>query len=236
MIGTDFQKIEWNVGGLELLEPNAFFGDAFILLASLYFYRRIQKTSLFNTLWAKFYLYFGLSFMLGGFGHLLFNYCGLWGKAPSWLMGIVSTYYVEQAMLSLWIQANQKRLLLKISLLKMLVFLILEVALLLNVSSSQDPAIGLIIPTVNSIVGLGLTLGYLGYYYQREYHADFRYFWYGSLVLLPNALVQGMKINLHPWFDRNDLSHVLLIIGVSIYFVGVKKLSNYVAQMQNMKP
>ncbi|MFM7664103.1 MAG: DUF6962 family protein [Bacteroidota bacterium] len=34
-----------------------------------------------------------------------------------------------------------------------------------------------------------------------------------------------IKFNLYPWFDRNDLSHVLLIIGVSIYFVGVKKLS-----------
>jgi hypothetical protein len=55
-------------------------------------------------------------------------------------------------------------------------------------------------------------------------------------VLLPNALVQGMKINLHPWFDRNDFSHVLLMIGVSIYFVGIKKLSDFVFDLQNMKP
>jgi hypothetical protein len=236
MIGRDFQKIEWSVGGLELLEPNAFFGDVIILVVSLYFYRRIQKASVFNALWAKFYLCFGISFMLGGFGHLLFNYCGLWGKAPSWLMGIIATFYVEQAMLSLWINARQKRTLLKISQLKMIVFMVLEVGLLLNVSSSQDPAIGLLIPTLNSILGLGFTLGYLGYYYQRKSHDDFKYFWFGSLALLPNAVVQGMKINLHPWFDRNDLSHVLLLIGVSIYFVGVKKLSDYNTQMQNMKP
>jgi hypothetical protein len=236
MIGTDFQKIEWNVGGLELLEPNVFFGDAIILVAALYFYRSIENTSAFHTCWAKFYLYFGISFMLGGFGHLLFNYFGLWGKAPSWLLGIAATYYVEQAMLSLWMNPKQKSLMLKISRLKMVVFLFLEVGLLLCLSENQDPAIGLIIPTANSIFGLGLTLGYLGYYYQRKLHDDFRYFWWGSLVLLPNALIQGMKINLHPWFDRNDLSHVLLLIGVSIYFVGIKKLSRYVVQLQYTQP
>lgn len=235
MIGADFQKIQWNMGGLELLEPNAFIGDTLILGVSLYCYLNIRKTTIFHQFWANFYLLFGISFLLGGFGHLLFNYCGLWGKAPSWLFGIVATYYVEQAMLSLWQNTQEKKALMRASKVKMGLFLIVEIVILANVTPNQDPAIGLLIPTVNSILGMGATLGYLGYYYQKKWDINFRYFWIGSLALLPNAAVQGLKINLHPWFDRNDLSHVLLIIGVSIYFVGVRRLYVVTGQLQNAK-
>lgn len=235
MIGVDFQRIQLNIGGLELLEPNAFIGDTLIFGIALYCFMKVPKTSLFNRYWKMFYLVFGISFLLGGFGHLFFNYCGLWGKAPSWLLGIVAAFCVEQPMILLWVNPNQKRKILLASKIKMVLFLILEIGYLLNFPSEQDHAIFLLIPTVNSIIGLGITLCYLGYYYQRKLESNFRYFWIGSLFLLPNVAVQGLKINLNPWFDRNDLSHLLLLIGVVIYFVGVIKLSEFNAHKLNLK-
>jgi hypothetical protein len=48
-------------------------------------------------------------------------------------------------------------------------------------------------------------------------------FWIAALVLLPNAFIQSQKINLHQWFDRNDFSHVLLLLSLLLYFNGIKK-------------
>jgi hypothetical protein len=81
----------------------------------------------------------------------------------------------------------------------------------------------LIVPTLNSVVGLGLSLGLLGYYYQRKIDVSFRYLWISTLILIPSAAVQSMKINVHQWFDRNDISHVLLITSIVFYYIAVKK-------------
>jgi hypothetical protein len=32
-----------------------------------------------------------------------------------------------------------------------------------------------------------------------------------------------MKINLHQWFDKNDLSHILMMIGITYFYLGVKR-------------
>ena len=48
-----------------------------------------------------FFWFFGTGMFLGGIGHLMFNYLGFYGKYLPWLMGIVSIYFVEKAMISL---------------------------------------------------------------------------------------------------------------------------------------
>ena len=224
-IGEDYPKIEWEFAGLNLLEPNAVIGDTVIFIVSLYCYYRIQKSHPFYKNWSLFYLFLGSSFLTGGLGHLLFDYFGLLGKSFSWLLGIVATYYVEQAMLVFWPKEQQRMRFKQVSKIKMGAFLAFEIMLLLSMKADQDAALGLLLPTVNSILGLGLCLGGVAYYYHRNIHRDFRFFWYGSLVLLPNAVIQGLKLNLDRWFDRNDLSHSLFIFGILLYYLGLKKLS-----------
>jgi hypothetical protein len=226
-IGSDFDKIEWDIWGFNLLEPNAAIGDLIIFCFAFFLYLRIKDKSPFYVLWAKFYLFFGFSFLLGGFGHLFYNYSGLFGKSFSWLFGIIATFFVEQSMLSLWIHPFQKNLLLRLSIFKAGLFILAEIMLLYNLPSAQDASIGLLIPTINSVIGLGFALGYLGVYYEKQIHEGFRFFWIGSLILLPNVAIQGLKINIHPWFDRNDLSHVLLLSSILIYYRGLKKIEDH---------
>jgi hypothetical protein len=42
------------------------------------------------------------------------------------------------------------------------------------------------------------------------------------LTLLPNAFIQSQKLNLTPWFDRNDFGHVLLAISLFLYWKGIE--------------
>lgn len=225
LIGEDFPKIKFDFIGLNLVEPNAFIGDSLILAVALYYYfklKGITNQSEFTLNWRRFYLVFGVSFFLGGLGHLCYNYSGLPGKYPSWYTGMLAGYFLEMAMISLYPEMNLKRLFQRLALAKLILSILAASAVFILVDLSQDPSVGLRVPTLNSFIGLVFSLGYLGWKYARSINPAFRYMWISMLLLLPTVFVQTLKINIHPWMDRNDVSHILLIIGMLLYYRGIR--------------
>jgi hypothetical protein len=65
----------------------------------------------------------------------------------------------------------------------------------------------------------------MGYYYQKTISPSFKYLWISALVLIPTAIIQSKKINIHQWFDRNDVSHILLIVSLFLYYKAIKGYS-----------
>ena len=230
LIGKDFDKIEFSLFGFELLEPNAFIGDSIILIVALLTASKTKKLS--NSLeffknWKYFYLIFGIGMFLGGIGHLLFNYWGFYGKYLPWLLGICSVFFVEKAMISL-LNNSSKIFWKKVSLTKLFIALFLEILVFNFVDMSKDHSIGLIIPAVNSGIGFFFSLALLGNKYRKELHKNFVYLIYGFLLLIPSGLFISFKINIHPWFDKNDFGHLLLIIAMFLYFKAIKSYSKFV--------
>lgn len=228
LIGQDFEKIKFNLFGLDLVEPNALMGDTIILLVALflaYKTHKLAKNRPFFIYWKWFYIIFGLGFFAGGLGHAIFNYWGVPGKYASWLIGIVAVVFIELAMISVYPNESKRKLLKNIAYIKLILALIVELIALGTLDLSVDPSKGLIVPTISSVIGLGLVLGGLSVYYQRAIDSSFRYLWWSTLVLIPNTAIQGMKINIHPWFDRNDFSHVLLITGCFLYMLTIRAYS-----------
>jgi hypothetical protein len=229
LIGKDFDKIEFDFFGLNLLEPNAFIGDSLILIIAVYFAFQISKykaASPFFTNWKWFYIVFGIGFFLGGIGHTFYNYLGLAGKYPSWYSGILSTLFVEQAMFSL-LNNKWKNIAIKISYFKAVLACFIATFVFATVYLNDDVSKGLIVPTLNSVMGLGFSLGFLGYRFSKTIHPSFKWLWISALILIPSAIIQAMKINIAPWLDRNDLSHILLILGLFCYYITIKNYSNH---------
>jgi hypothetical protein len=235
LIGEDFSKIEFSLFGLDLVEPNALIGDTLILLIALYLARKtknVSNGSLFFTYWMWFYVIFGLGFFAGGLGHAFFNYWGVPGKYASWLLGIVAAFFIEIAMISIYPDVQKRVLFNRLVTAKLFLSLAVEILVLSFVDLTVEPAKGLIVPTLSSVIGLGIILGGLGYYYQKVIHPSFKFLWMSTLVLIPNTVIQGMKINIHPWFDRNDFSHVLLICGCFLYMLTIQRYSIFLKEAQ----
>ncbi len=89
------------------------------------------------------------------------------------------------------------------------------------VNLSFDQSKGLVVPSLISGIYMFFSLVYMGIYYQKYYHSNFKFFWMAVLMLLPSALIQNQKINLHQWFDRNDFSHILLAFTLLLYWKGI---------------
>ncbi len=225
LIGEDFDKIEFTLWGLDFLEPNAFIGDFLILVVALVLALKTKKfdtTLPFFKYWTAFYLVFGIGMFLGGLGHLMFNYWGLAGKYPPWHIGIFAVFLLEKAMISIHPTTKSKDLLNKLSLAKLIIALIAATLVYIFADLDRDQVIGLRVPAINSAVGLIFCLGILGYKYTKVYGPYFKYMVYSVFIMFPSALFLAFKINLHQWFDKNDFAHLLLIMGIILYYQSIK--------------
>lgn len=227
LIGKNYPKIEFEAFGLDLLEPNSFIGDTILFLVSIYAAYRVNKITnktLFHRSWIAFFLLFGFSFFFGGLGHLLYNYWGIPGKTPSWYLGVIAVFFIEKAMISLSFSKSLKFILGWISKIKLILALLGVTMVLFYVDLEADYSKGMLVPTINSTIGLIGTLGVLAATYMKSYKG-MSYFIASVLTLFPAAIIQGMKINIHQWFDKNDLSHVLLMIAIILYLKGIMKVT-----------
>jgi hypothetical protein len=230
LIGKDFDKIEISLFGFDLVEPNAFIGDSIILIVALLLASKTNKLS--NSLdffknWRYFFLLFGLGMFLGGIGHLMFKYWGFNGKYLPWILGIFCVFFVEKAMISL-LRSSSKVIWKNLILFKLVLALLLELGVFYAIDMSKDHSIGLRIPAINSAIGFVFSLGILGNKYRKEIDKNFVFMIYGVLLLIPSGLFISFKINLHPWFDKNDFGHLLLIAAMFLYFKAIKSYSKIV--------
>ena len=230
LFGKDFDKIEISVFGLDLVEPNAFIGDSIILIVALLLASKTKKlsdSSQFFENWRYFYLLLGIDMFLGGIGHLMFNYWGFNGKYLPWILGIFCVFFVERAMISL-IKSSSKAILKNLIFFKLVLALLLEIGVFYAIDMSKDHSIGLRIPAINSAIGFVFSLAILGNKYRKEIDKNFVFMIYGVLLLIPSGLFISFKINLHPWFDKNDFGHLLLIVAMFLYFKAIKSYSKIV--------
>ena len=121
LIGEDFTKIRIDLNGLVILEPNAVISDFIMALASFYIAKKLYSTrrsSGFLKYWYYFFLTFAFGSILGSMGHGLFHYLGPQGKFPTWISAILSTYFIEKAMIKSYEQYNKNNILGKIAFFK----------------------------------------------------------------------------------------------------------------------
>jgi hypothetical protein len=223
-IGSDFEKIEFNFCGFDLLEPNSLIGNTILFISALIISRKVQKLSIetpFFNFWRVFFIAFGCSFFIGGLGHGFYNYWGVVGKYPGWIASIISLYFMERAMLSL-LKHPRRSVSVFLSKIKLLIFVVLELTIFTFLDLKENPQLGLLIPSIASAFGFLTCLGYLGWRYTHEINSSFRYFYWSVVVLIPSAVLQGMKISIAPWLDRSDLSHLLLLVVILLHWNGVR--------------
>jgi len=228
LIGEDFEKIQFQLFGLDLVEPNAFIGDTIVCVVSLICAYKVYKLNIdhpFFINWKRFFIVFALCFFVGGVGHTFYNYFGVPGKFASWYSSMISVYFIEIAMISIFpVKEWQKSIKLLLNI-KLVVFLSIATYIYTTVDLTNDPGKGLNIVTIYTSLGLLFSLGFLGAYYQKKIDSSFKYLWISMLILIPSAFFQTMKINFHQYFDRNDASHILVLIGLILYLKTVREFA-----------
>lgn len=226
LIGQDFDKLEIELFGLIIQEPNGVISDLFMSIVSIVLgvllIRKYGKSE-FEKWWIAFFILYGISAFLGAFGHGFYHYFGVFGKVPNWLTGIPIIYFIELAMISLLTNPKRKKTLKLLALAKMIVVYVIFAWICFTVRIDEKPKLPFLPIAFNTILGVILSAGVLGYQFCKKEMA-FKQIVIGVIVMVPSAFVFLMKINPTQWFDKNDLSHLLLTAGIIFFYLGIIKV------------
>ncbi len=205
--------VEW--AGFIIMEPMAIAWNWLITIFGVVAYFKLSKnhTPPFKN-WSLFFIILGISGFFGGLGHGLYHYWGLAGKIAPWSTAVLSIYFAERGIYAFLPKEKEtlKRKLLLFSLVKMMLVFAGMAFISFDFSWVKN----------NSIIGLTLVVGVGGYLLSRK-HASLIYFPIGILVLSSAAFIHGFDVNIHPWFNRDDFAHLIMLTGMSFFVIALQK-------------
>ncbi len=198
-------------------EPVTVLTDYIMTSLCIYFYlqlSRIFKTDNATKYWKYFYAYMALSSFMGGCSHAFFAIHQGAGYKTFWLgmqaLNIFSVYCMQQATFYSVLQKSAKRRYWNISYHIQLILSVIAVFMFHN----------FLVVIINTAIALIPIM--IIHFKNSERKKENLWIAYGIVVLFITAAVNVSKLTLHKYFNHLDLAHVLIMINLSVMFVGVK--------------
>lgn len=208
-------KIAFDFLGLHLLEPMALILNWVIAGFCIFAFNQLGKyRNDANFYWRLFYLTFGLSTFFGGLGHVFFNYWGFFGKYPSWIFGCLANGFAAVGMLRFKGISTPKEYAFALIWIK-------SIALCAVSILTQK----FIFTAIDAIITYISYTGVYAYILNRR-HPEARFLKkliIGVCILTPSAFIFILKVNVHEWLNKDDLSHILMLVTIYYFYLGIKE-------------
>jgi hypothetical protein len=199
--------------GLHLQEPMTLLWDGLITIFSFVFYLKTFKR-VSPREFPLFFRWMSAATFLGIFGHLFFPYFGIIGKFPSWICVSITSYFFCVGTLKLTSKTEIKRTTTSLIIIKSILLTVLSL-LLQNFT-------WIAIDSVFSYIVIGSIYGFTLWKRNNAYNLLI-----GSLILIPTIFIFGLKINIHPLFNKDDFSHLFVILSLIFYYFCITKNKIY---------
>jgi hypothetical protein len=216
----DAAKIDTTIyiGGFAVHQPVTFFTDVIISVLCFFFFlklNRIAKQDQSTIYWKRFFFFLCMASFVGGCSHGLFlihegfNYKTFWLTMQ--LLNVISVYWAQQATItSLLIDSPNKKIL-NIGYAIQLLLFSLSVFIFHN----------FLVVVIDSALGLIPIM--ILHFRNVQKNENNKFIAWGIVVLCLTAFINGTKISINEYFTYLDIAHVLIMINLSLMFVGVKR-------------
>jgi len=199
--------------GLQLLEPMALILNLVMSFQSFLYYQKIRASfaSPFSAYFSKFFLFISISTFFAAWSHLFYNYLGLVGKIPGWATSIISISMLEYAMvIYLYPKGN--------ILLKSIIAILIASAFGLLIFELKFLWVA-----IHTAIGIVLFLGIPFSIRIAKGTDQVGFFFWGFISLLILLPVEVLRLNLHPWFQHHEISHIFMICALYCFSKGVRQ-------------
>ena len=199
--------------GLQLLEPMALILNLVMSFQSFLYYQKIRASfaSPFSAYFSKFFLFISISTFFAAWSHLFYNYLGLVGKIPGWATSIISISMLEYAMvIYLYPKGN--------ILLKSIIAILIASAFGLLIFELKFLWVA-----IHTAIGIVLFLGVPFSIRISKGTDQVGFFFWGFISLLILLPVEVLRLNLHPWFQHHEISHIFMICALYCFSKGVRQ-------------
>lgn len=206
----------WHLFGIKILEPFTVLTNLFIAAACFYAYRNLQRKKLNQTvphrLMKTFFLLMGISTIIGGvIGHALLYEIGMYGKIPGWYIGMAAVAVFERAAIIHSRPLMNKHIAQFFSWFnyaEILTFMLLSLITLRFSFVIMHAMYGLLI----------VVFSFELYVYCITKDALLKHIFYATAWGLAALICHTMQLNIHYWFNYNDVSHLAMIAAILHYY------------------
>jgi hypothetical protein len=162
--------------------------------------------------WQRFFISFSIAAFLGGTGHLFFHYLGIPGKFPNWIFTILSGFCAGFAMLVNYPNEVQKK--------KLRIFILVKGFILLLLAIIFEKFLFI---AIDSILTYVIFCGIIARIIHNLGSTEMRFMYYGVLFCAPSVFIFFLKINLHRFLNKDDLSHLLMLGCLMFFYRSIKE-------------
>jgi hypothetical protein len=207
------EVIKFELYGLTLQEPMALAANWLMSIFCLYAFFKIRKGKGLDMLWwQRFFISFSIAAFLGGTGHLFFHYLGIPGKFPNWIFTILSGFCAGFAMLVNYPNEVQKK--------KLRIFILVKGFILLLLAIIFEKFLFI---AIDSILTYVIFCGIIARIIHNLGSTEMRFMYYGVLFCAPSVFIFFLKINLHRFLNKDDLSHLLMLGCLMFFYRSIKE-------------
>ena len=207
------EVIKFELYGLTLQEPMALAANWLMSIFCLYAFFKIRKGKGIDMLWwQRFFISFSIAAFLGGTGHLFFHYLGIPGKFPNWIFTILSGFCAGFAMLVNYPNEVQKK--------KLRIFIMVKGFILLLLAIIFEKFLFI---AIDSILTYVIFCGIIARIIHNLGSTEMRFMYYGVLFCAPSVFIFFLKINLHRFLNKDDLSHLLMLGCLMFFYRSIKE-------------
>lgn len=206
------------IGGVAIHQPVAVFTDYIITALTFYFYlqlNRIPNADKSTIEWKRFFLLLSLATFFGGCAHAFFEIHEGSGYKSFWLtmqaLNVFSVYRAQQATLYSVLQNSDKKYYWGLSYRTQLILFLIAVFVFHN----------FLVVIIDSAIGL-IPLMIIHFMDAKKVRSSI-WIAYGISILFIAAAVHITKFSFHTYFNYLDIGHVLIMINLSLMYVGIKR-------------
>lgn len=206
------------IGGVAIHQPVTVFTDYIITALTFYFYLQLNRLPNADTStieWKRFFLLLSLATFFGGCSHAFFEVHEGAGYKSFWLtmqaLNIFSVYRAQQATLYSVLKNSDKKYYWGLSYRTQLILFLIAVFVFHNFA----------VVIIDSAIGL-IPLMIIHFMDAKKVRSSI-WIAYGISILFIAAAVNITKFSFHTYFNYLDIGHVLIMINLSLMFVGIKR-------------
>ncbi len=196
-------------------EPTTLLTDLVLSVACFWYAWAVWKrtdTQPLAGFWTLFFGAMAVSTLLGGLAHGFDYAFGKTARVASWMAAGVAVFCAEQATIPVVSGKRKKKMLGWLTWLQLALF----VGAVLSFRTFT-------VVTVNTAVGLlGLVTAVHFHRYRKTLDTGSGYIVAGILLSGVTAIIHQFRISPHPWFNHNDLSHIILLFCLYLLMVGAR--------------
>jgi hypothetical protein len=200
-----------------LSEPMTSLTDLLLSISCFYFFFGLQKfneASIGQQHWQKFFLFLGVSTLLGALAHAIFERQNNLFYNSVWLIMQVSAgisiFYAQAAAFGQLSHQRTRQVMVTLSIIQFVIFI-----------PSVFYFFDFRVVAFNSL--LAMTQMIVVFFPSRIENWVYKtYISFGFFISFLTIYVHSQKLSFAKWFNHNDISHVIMYVSILLIFRGIK--------------